>query len=74
MTALLMQYFFNDTIRRYKMSETSEKDNFWLYIGVLVVVLVGVLLTVKSSEHDKYELTKKAIKEDTSFNTRQKSQ
>lgn len=55
------------------MSDASEKDNFWLYIGILVAVLIGVLLTVKSSEHDKYELTKKAIQEDTSFNTRQKS-
>ena len=49
------------------MSDASEKDNFWLYIGILVAVVIGVLLAVKSSEHDKFETTKKAIQEEASF-------
>ncbi|MGR8932850.1 MAG: hypothetical protein ACU837_00500 [Gammaproteobacteria bacterium] len=49
------------------MTETTEKDNFWLYIGVLVVVVIGVLFAVKSAEHDKFETTKKAIQEEASF-------
>jgi hypothetical protein len=49
------------------MNATSEKDNFWLYIGILVVVVVGVLFMVKSSEHDKFVTTQKAIQEEASF-------
>lgn len=49
------------------MNATTEKDNFWLYIGILVAVIIGVLMAVKSSEHDKFETTKKAIQEEASF-------
>ena len=48
------------------MSEVQEKDNFWLYIVVGVVLFAGVILMVKSSEHDKYTSASKAIAEDSS--------
>lgn len=48
------------------MSEAKEKDNFWLYVGGLVLAIVAVVVMIKSSEHDKYESTKKAIAEDSS--------
>ncbi|MFZ2406085.1 MAG: hypothetical protein WAW41_13175 [Methylobacter sp.] len=48
------------------MSEVQEKDNFWpLVAGVVLAVIVTVVL-VKSSEHDKYEASAKAIAEDAS--------
>ena len=48
------------------MSEAQEKDNFWLYIGLSVVVFAGAIFMVKSSEHEKYSATSKAIAEDAS--------
>jgi hypothetical protein len=33
----------------------EKKDNFWLYIGGLVVVVAAVIFIVKGSEHGKYE-------------------
>jgi hypothetical protein len=47
------------------MSEVKEKDNFWLYICGLVLVIVAVVVTIKSSEHDKFESSKNAIAEDS---------
>ena len=44
----------------------KEKDNFWLYIGAVIVVAIGVLFTVKNSEHEKYATAQKAIAEDSS--------
>lgn len=43
----------------------QEKDNFWLYIGGLVVAVIVTLVMVKSSEHDKYATAAKAISEDS---------
>ena len=34
--------------------QAQEKDNFWLYVGGLAVVLIGIVFTVKSSESEKY--------------------
>lgn len=48
------------------MSEVQEKDNFWLYIIIGVVLFAGAILMVKSSEHDKYAASSKAIAEDAS--------
>ena len=48
------------------MSEVQEKDNFWLYIAVAVVLFAGVIFMVKNSEHDKYASASKAIAEDSS--------
>jgi hypothetical protein len=48
------------------MIEAQEKDNFWLYIVLSVVVFAGVIFMVKSSEHDKYAASSKAIAEDSS--------
>jgi hypothetical protein len=43
----------------------QEKDNFWLYIGALIIAVVVTLLLVKGSEHGKYETAAKAIAEDS---------
>lgn len=48
------------------MSEAQEKDNFWLYIGIAVVLFAGAIFMVKNSEHDKYNNAAKAIAEDSS--------
>lgn len=48
------------------MSEAQEKDNFWLYIGIAVVLFAGAIYMVKSAEHDKYSAASKAISEDSS--------
>jgi hypothetical protein len=48
------------------MSEVQEKDNFWLYIGIAVVLFAGGIYFVKFSEHDKYTAASKAISEDSS--------
>lgn len=44
----------------------QEKDNFWLYIGGVIVAVIVVLYMVKSSEHEKYATATKAISEDAS--------
>lgn len=46
------------------MNEVKEKDNFWLIVAGIVIVAVAVMLTIKGSEHGKYETTAKAIAED----------
>lgn len=43
----------------------QERDNFWLYIGGVVIAVIATLVMVKSSEHDKYATTAKAIAEDS---------
>ncbi|MEQ1620377.1 MAG: hypothetical protein ABL919_03145 [Methylococcales bacterium] len=49
------------------MSEVQEKDNFWLYIGGIILAAIALVVTIKSNEHDKYETTAKAIAEDPSY-------
>ena len=47
------------------MNETQqEKDYFWLYVAGIVLAVIAVVVTVKSSEHGKFESTAKAIAED----------
>lgn len=48
------------------MSEAQEKDNFWLYIGLAVVLAAGAVLMVKNAEHEKYATAAKNIAEDSS--------
>ncbi|QPK63923.1 hypothetical protein IVG45_02790 [Methylomonas sp. LL1] len=48
------------------MSEVQEKDNFWLYIVLAVVLAAGAVLMVKNAEHDKYATAAKNIAEDSS--------
>jgi hypothetical protein len=43
----------------------QEKDNFWLYIGGVVIAVVITLFIVKGSEHEKYATAQKAISEDS---------
>jgi hypothetical protein len=43
----------------------QEKDNFWLYIGGVIIAVIVVLVMVKGSEHDKYATSAKAIAEDS---------
>ncbi|MGZ8216236.1 hypothetical protein [Methylomagnum sp.] len=43
----------------------QEKDNFWLYIGGVIVAVVIVLVMVKGSEHEKFATAQKAISEDS---------
>ncbi|MFZ2726274.1 MAG: hypothetical protein WAX77_08500 [Methylococcaceae bacterium] len=46
--------------------EVKEKDNFWVYIILVVAVFAGVMFAVKSAEHGKYASAEKAIAEDAS--------
>lgn len=48
------------------MSEVQEKDNFWLYIGIAVVLFAGTIFLVKNAEHEKYATSAKNIAEDSS--------
>jgi len=49
------------------MNEAQEKDNFWLYVGGIILAAVALVLTIKGSEHGKYESAQKAIAEDSSY-------
>ncbi|MDT4331695.1 hypothetical protein ACQE3E_12840 [Methylomonas sp. MED-D] len=48
------------------MNEVQEKDNFWLYIALAVVMVAGAVFMVKNAEHDKYATAAKNIAEDSS--------
>ncbi len=48
------------------MSETQEKDNFWLYIAIGVVLFAGTIFMVKNSESQKYDRAAQLIAEDAS--------
>ena len=43
---------------------TEEKDNYWLYVGGLVLAVVVFVIAIKSNEHGKYASTAQAISED----------
>lgn len=45
------------------MSEAVEKDNFWLYLGIGVLVFVGVIFAVWNAEHGKYQQAESLIAE-----------
>jgi hypothetical protein len=47
------------------MMQEQEKDNFWLYIGALVIAAIVVVVMVRGSEHDKYVRQAQLEKEDT---------
>lgn len=47
------------------MSETKEKDNFWLIVAGVVIATIAVMMTIRGSEHGKYETSAKAIAEDS---------
>jgi uncharacterized protein (UPF0333 family) len=42
----------------------KEKDYFWYYVGGVIVAVVITMVMVKSSEHEKYATSAKAIAED----------
>lgn len=42
----------------------AEKDNFWIYIGGLVIAAIVIVVMVRGSEHDKYATAAKAIAEE----------
>ncbi len=44
--------------------EVQEKDNFWLWVGGAVLAVIVTVVVIKSSEHDKYETSARAIAED----------
>ena len=46
------------------MNEVQEKDYFWIYVAGLVLAIIALVVTIKSSEHGKFESTAKAIAED----------
>ena len=48
------------------MSETQEKDNFWIYVAGLVLAVVATVVVIKGGEHEKYASSAKAIAEDAS--------
>ncbi len=48
------------------MSETQEKDNFWLYLAIGVVIFAGAIFMVKNSESGKFEKAAQLIAEDAS--------
>ncbi len=48
------------------MNEVKEKDNFWLIVGGVIVVAIAVMFTIKSSGHNDYEKSARAIAEDSS--------
>ncbi|HWO99841.1 MAG TPA: hypothetical protein VNL74_04365 [Methylococcus sp.] len=47
------------------MMQEQEKDNFWLYIGALVIAAIVVVVMVRGSEHDKYVKQAQLEKEDS---------
>ncbi len=50
---------------RINMStDVQEKDNFWLWVGGAVLAVVVTVVIIKSSEHEKFETSAKAIAED----------
>jgi hypothetical protein len=44
--------------------EVSEKDNFWLYVIGVTVLLVGVIALIKMSENEKYDPIRKQLSEE----------
>ncbi len=44
--------------------EIKEKDNFILYVATVAIVFIAVLLTVKSSEDDKFAPIKKQLNDE----------
>ena len=47
------------------MNEVKEKDNFWLIVVGIIIAAAAVMMTIKGSEHGKYESAAKAIAEDS---------
>ncbi len=54
-----MRFLMNQEIEQ-------EKDNFWLYIGLLVAVLITVILLVKKNETEKFAPIKQLLNEEKS--------
>ena len=44
--------------------EIKEKDNFILIVAIIATIAIGILLTVKSSESDKFAPIKKLLSEE----------
>ncbi len=46
------------------LTETQEKDHFILYVVLTAVVCIGVLITVKISENNKFAPIKAQLEEE----------
>ena len=51
-------------------TEAQEKDNFWLIVAGTVLAVIVTVVVIKSSEHEKYETSAKAIAEEWVTNLR----
>lgn len=48
-----------------KMSEEAQqKDNFWIYVGITVFVIVTGILLIKQSENEKFAPIKQQVQEE----------
>ena len=45
--------------------EVQNKDNFWLYVGLVVGALIFVLVMVKLNENEKFAPIKQQMEENT---------
>ena len=44
--------------------ETQQKDQFWLYVGITVFVIVTGILLIKQSENEKFAPIKQLVEEE----------
>ncbi|MDD1613530.1 MAG: hypothetical protein LUP98_02625 [Methylococcaceae bacterium] len=44
--------------------ETQQKDRFWLYVGVTVIVILTGILLIKQSENEKFAPIKQQVEEE----------
>lgn len=48
-----------------KIDSKPEKDYFWLYIGVVTVVLIGIMAGVKFTSSEKYDPIRGQLSEES---------
>jgi hypothetical protein len=44
--------------------ESQQKDQFWLYVGITVFVIVAGILLIKKSENEKFAPIKQQVAEE----------
>lgn len=50
------------------MNEVAQKkDNFWLYVGCTIIVLLAVIALVKQSENEKFAPIKQQLEEEAAL-------
>jgi len=47
-----------------EQTQEQEKDHFVLYVALITIALVGVMLTVKLSENEKFAPIKEQLNEE----------